>query len=101
MLRFDGLFGVNSLSEPMLDQSEIEPLENVCEIVMKTHQIKWQAFVYSVSFIDNNFRASQNFFRPPYFFSALKSAVILRDKVLGIGIISSLFFSFSLLITAK
>ena len=40
MLRFDGLFGVKSLSEPMRDQCEIEPLgTNVCEIVMKTHQI--------------------------------------------------------------
>ena len=46
-------------------------------------------------------RASQKFFRPPYFFSALKSAVILHAKVLGIGIISSPFLSFSLLITAK
>ena len=37
----------------------------------------------------------------PILFSALKSTVILCAKVSGIGIISSLFLSISLLITAK
>ena len=71
----------------------------VCDIRQQTtHQVR---IVVSGPQGRVDSRASQKKLQPPYFFSALKSAVILHANVSGIGIISSLFLSFSLLLTAK